>query len=42
MKIAILGALGCVGGELIRKLLEYKEYRITGSFRSEKNPGRFD
>jgi len=36
MKIAILGAPGCVGGNLIRKLLEHKEYRVTGSFRTEK------
>ena len=36
MKIAILGAPGCVGGNLIRKLLEFKEYQIAGSFRSEK------
>ena len=36
MKIAILGAPGCVGGKLIRKLLECKEYQIAGSFRSEK------
>jgi uncharacterized protein YbjT (DUF2867 family) len=35
MKIAILGAPGCVGGNLIRKLLEHKEYQVTGSFRTE-------
>jgi len=40
MKIAILGAPGCVGGNLIRKLLECKEYQIAGSFRTEKEiPG---
>jgi uncharacterized protein YbjT (DUF2867 family) len=36
MKIAIMGAPGCVGGNLIRKLLEHKEYQVTGSFRTEK------
>jgi uncharacterized protein YbjT (DUF2867 family) len=36
MKIAIMGAPGCVGGNLIQKLLERKEYQVTGSFRTEK------
>ena len=36
MNIAILGAPGCVGGNLIQKLLERKEYHVTGSFRTEK------
>jgi len=36
MKIAIMGAPGCVGGNLIQKLLERKEYHVTGSFRTEK------
>ncbi|MFA4918528.1 MAG: NAD(P)H-binding protein [Thermodesulfovibrionales bacterium] len=36
MKIAIMGAPGCVGGNLIQKLLERKEYHVTGSFRMEK------
>lgn len=33
--IAILGAPGCVGQSLIRKLLDIPEFRITASFRSE-------
>ena len=36
MQIAILGAPGCVGGNLIQKLLERKEHHVTGSFRTEK------
>jgi len=35
MKIAIMGAPGCVGGKLIQNLLERKEYHVTGSFRTE-------
>ena len=36
MKLAIMGAPGCVGGNLIQKLLERKEYHVTGSFLTEK------
>ncbi len=33
MNIAILGAPGCVGRNLIKKLLDYPEYTITASYR---------
>ncbi len=36
MKIAILGAPGCVGRNLINKLLEYPDNFIVGSYLSEK------
>lgn len=36
MKIAILGAPGCVGRNLINKLLEYHDNKILGSYLSEK------
>ena len=35
MNVAILGAPGCVGQSLIKKLLEKPEYTITASYRTE-------
>ena len=35
VKIAILGAPGCVGQSLISKLLEKKEYAVVASYRTE-------
>jgi uncharacterized protein YbjT (DUF2867 family) len=37
MKIAILGAPGCVGRNLIRKLLESPEYEIIASYRKKQD-----
>lgn len=36
MKIAILGAPGCVGRHLIRKLLETPEYTVAASYRTRE------
>ena len=36
MNIAILGAPGCVGRNLVRKLLEVPEYHLVASYRTEK------
>jgi uncharacterized protein YbjT (DUF2867 family) len=35
MNIAILGAPGCVGQHLIKKLLDIPEYKVTASYRTE-------
>ncbi|MGQ9569471.1 MAG: NAD(P)H-binding protein [Thermodesulfovibrionales bacterium] len=37
MKIAILGAPGCVGRNLIRKLLDSPEYEVIASFRKKQD-----
>jgi nucleoside-diphosphate-sugar epimerase len=37
MKIAILGAPGCVGRNLIKKLLESPEYEIIASYREKQD-----
>jgi len=37
VKIAILGAPGCVGRNLIKKLLEYPEYEIIASYRKKQD-----
>lgn len=37
MKIAILGASGCVGRNLIKKLLESPEYEIIASYRKKQD-----
>ena len=35
MNIAILGAPGCVGQNLIKKLMETPEYEVVASYRTE-------
>ncbi|AKM78445.1 MAG: hypothetical protein UY31_C0068G0008 [Candidatus Wolfebacteria bacterium GW2011_GWE1_48_7] len=39
MNIAIIGARGCVGNALIKKLITASEHTVTASFRREEEPG---
>ena len=36
MKVAILGALGCVGKAIIRTLIASREHTVTASYRSQE------
>ncbi|MCP4366375.1 MAG: NAD(P)H-binding protein, partial [Planctomycetes bacterium] len=37
INVAVLGATGCVGANLLRKLIKSTNYRIIASYRSDKS-----